>query len=176
MEAPRRGSQRSVGGIFGALIAVLALIAGVWGLTWFQHRPLEDPARTVDYGPALTAARAQAPFAVLAPDPVPAGLRATSVSWDSTGANKTWQLGFVTPEGEFIGLYEGNGPAADFIDASTPARTPGPAVTIAGAQWITLTNRDRGETALVHTVSGVTTVVTGTVGEPVLVSFARALR
>ncbi len=175
MGGQRRGSQRSLGGLVGALIAVFGLIACVWGLTWFQHRDLEDPARTVDYAPALAAARAQAPFAILAPRPVPAGLRATSVSWDSTGARKSWQLGFVTDGGEFVGLYEGNGPAADVIEASTPARDPGPPVTIAGAQWLTLTNDARGETALVRTTSGVTTVVTGTAGEAVLSSFAGAL-
>lgn len=176
MTGQRRGDQRSIGGLFGALIAVLGLIAGVWALTLLQHRDVPDAARTIDYRPALTAARAQSPFRVLAPDPVPRGLRATSVSWDGIGARKSWQLGFVTGGGDFVGLYEGNGPAEDFIKASTPAGTPGPAVPIGGVAWTTLTDTGRGEMALVRTASGVTTVVTGTVDEAALVSFARALR
>lgn len=172
----RRGDQRSIGGIVGALIAVIGLIAAVWALSWFQHRAVPNPARTVDYRPALAVARAQSPFRVLAPEPAPRGMRATSVSWDGGGAQKSWQLGFVTDGGDFVGLYEGNGPAADFIDASTPAGTPGPPVSIGGVAWITLTDAGRGETALVRTNSGVTTVVTGTATQAALVSFARALR
>lgn len=173
-QQPRR-TERSAGGIIGAFLAVFGVIAFVWGLTWFQQGRVEDPARTIDYRPALSAARAQAPFPVLTPEPVPAGLRATSVTWDAVGPQKSWQLGFVTPDAQFIGLYEGNGPAAELIDAWTPARTPGPPVSIGGVQWLTLTNSDRGETALVRTASRVTTVVTGTVDKSALVGFVRSL-
>lgn len=168
-------SNRGPGGIFGAFVAILGLIAVIGAMTWFLHRDNEDPARTVDYRPALVAARAQAPFPVLAPKPVPAGLRATSVMYDGLGAQKSWRLGFVTEDGEFIGLYEGNGPAEEFIDASTPATTPGPPATIGGEEWLTLRDDGRGETALVRTINRVTTVVTGTVDQPALVAFAAAL-
>lgn len=160
----------------GALVAVFGLIVAMWAMTAFLHRDVQNPARTIDYAPALRAARAQSPFPVLAPTPVPAGLRATSVEWDGVGRLRAWRLGFVSGDGSFIGLYEGNGPADAFIESSTPAHTPGSPVTIAGRQWLTLTDAGRGETALVHTAQGVTTVVTGTAGEPALESFARALR
>lgn len=172
---PSRGYGRSLGGMVGALISVMGLIAFVWALTWFQHRAPANPAATVSYAPALVTARSEAPFHVVAPQPVPAGLRATSVSWDGVGPIVLWQLGFVTPEQAFVGLYQGNGPAGKLIATNTPASQPGPPVTIRGVQWLTLTDPSRGETALVHTQKGVTVLVTGTAGEGRLVSFVRSL-
>jgi hypothetical protein len=172
---PRRGYPRTVGGLFGSLLAIFALIAGVWGLTFFERRDNPDPTPSVDFRPALATARAEAPFHVLAPSPLPAGLRATSVNWDGVGPRKTWQLGLLNQQEEFVGLYQGNGPAATFIAAHTPAADPGPPRVIAGEQWLTLTNSDRGETALVRTARGVTVVVTGTASPNQLVTFVRSL-
>ncbi|MDX6310413.1 MAG: hypothetical protein QOI06_3459 [Nocardioidaceae bacterium] len=172
---PSRGYGRSLGGMVGALISVMGLIAFVWALSWFQHRTPANPAVTVRYGPVLATARSQAPFHVVAPEPVPPGLRATSVSWDGVGPTVLWQLGFVTSQQAFVGLYQGNGPAAQLIAANTPATQPSAPVTIGGIQWLTLTNPSRGETALVHTQRGMTVLVTGTAGEAQLVSFVRSL-
>jgi len=164
-----------MGGMVGALIAVMGLIAAVWGLSWFQHRGVADPARTVDYSAALAAASEQAPFHVVAPSPVPTGLRATSVNWDGVGARVSWHLGFITPGQGYIGLYQGNGPASRFVAASTPATRSAPSVTVVGQAWRMLTAPDRGETALVHTLNGVTIVVTGTVDEAQLATFVSRL-
>lgn len=122
---PRRGYPRTFAGFIGALIATFGVIAFVWGLTWFQRSGQPNPTPTVSYRLALEGARSQAPFHVLAPEPPPAGLRATSVDWSGPGPTAAWQLGFLTPQSQFIGLYQGDGPAADFIDASTPARQEG---------------------------------------------------
>jgi hypothetical protein len=164
-----------MGGMVGALIAIFGLIAFVWGLSWFQHKDPPNPAATIQYGAALSAAREQSPFHILAPEPVPPGLRATSVSWDAVGPDKTWQLGFLTPDQDFIGLFQGSGPSDAFIAAETPATKPGAPVTIRGVQWLTLTNPDRGETALVRAERGVTVVVTGTADESELVTFVTSL-
>ncbi len=173
---PRRGATRSFAGMVGAMGAVLGLIACMWALSWFQHADPPNPVPTVRYGAALAAARSQAPFHVLAPDPVPAGLRATSVSYDGVGPINSWQLGFLTPDKQFIGLFQGNGLARIFIAANTPATDPGSPVTLDGTQWKTLTNTARGETALVRTAGGVTVVVTGTADEGQLAAFAESLR
>lgn len=174
--SPRGGYARSANGLVGALIAVLGLIAVVGGLSWLQHGKVADPARTVDYAASLARARDEAPFPVVAPSPVPSGLRATSVSWDGAGVLVAWHLGFVTSGDDYLGLYEGNGPAAAFISASTPATDPGPPVTIAGVMWQTLHSPDQAETALLRRANGVTTVVTGTAGETQLEMFAGRLR
>ena len=48
-------------------------------------------------------------------------------------------------------------------------------MTIDGQPWRTLTNASRGETALVRTSRGVTTIVTGTADENELTAFVRSL-
>ncbi len=174
VERPRRGYSRSAGGMVGALIAVIGLIAVVGGFSRFLHSPVDDPARTVDYSASLAIAREQAPFHVVFPAPVPPGLRATSVGWDGLGRRVSWHVGFVTPDKDYVGLYQGNGPAATFVAASTPATDRGAPVTIEGETWQSLTNGAQGETALVRTANGVTTVVTGTVDEAELAAFVRA--
>jgi hypothetical protein len=176
LNRPRRGYTRNVSGLIGALLAVLGLIAVMAGFTWFLRGPVDDPARTVDYSASLELAREQAPFPVVFPDPVPSGLRATSVDWDGVGRRVVFHVGFVTPDKDYIGLYQGNGPVDEFLVASTPASDPGPPVTVDGAAWQTLTNSEQGETALFRTVNGVTTVVTGTVGEDEIATFVRDLR
>jgi hypothetical protein len=175
VNTPRRGYQRSAGGLIGAMIAVLLFIGAIWGLTWFERRPSPDPTPTIQYAAALAEARAEAPFHVVAPAPVPAGLRATSVEWQGTGARKTWQLGFLTPQDEYVGLYQGTGPAGAFIAAHTPASQPGSPALIRNAQWLTLSASDRGEHAFVRTAHGVTIVVTGTASPSVLRQFVAAL-
>jgi Protein of unknown function (DUF4245) len=175
MNRPRRGYTRSASGLVGALIAVFGLIAVMGGLTWLLHRPVGDPARTVDYSASLVLAREQAPFHVVFPAPLPSGLRATSVSWDGVGRRVSWHVGFITENQDYIGLYQGNGPAPAYIEASTPATEPGAPVMVDGETWQTLTNSDQGETALVRTVDGVTTVVTGTTDESELATFANRL-
>lgn len=171
----RRGSGRSVGGMAGALLASMALIAAVWGLTLLQHRGTANPTPTVSYQAALAEARSEASFAVVAPMPQPAGIRATSVSWSPIGARKLWHLGFLTGDDQYIGLYEGTGQVSSFVSAHTPATVPGVPVSIAGARWRTFTD-SAGETAFVHTVSGVTTLVTGTAPRPLLLEFVSRLR
>lgn len=172
---PRGGYSRSVPGLVGALIAVIALIVGIWALSRFQHRDIPDPARTVDFRSDLATARAAAPFDVLAPRAVPPGWRATSASWDGQGPTVSWHLGFLTPAGDYVGLEQGNAPAADFVDAHTPAVEPGAPVTIDGAQWQALSTSDGIEHALVRSQGAVTTLVTGTAPMAELESFAASL-
>jgi uncharacterized protein DUF4245 len=176
VERARRGDNRSPGGLVGALIVVIGLIVVVGGFTWLLRGPVDDPARTVDYSASLSLARQQAPFHVVFPTPVPQGLRATSVSWDGLGARVSWHVGFITQDQNYTGLFQGNGPVGDFVSESTPATTPGASVTVAGETWRTLTKSGQGETALVRTVDGVTTVVTGTVDEADLANFVARLR
>lgn len=161
--------------MIGALIASLALIAGVWLLTLVQRHGNADPTPTVGFRAALAQARTEAPFTVVAPDPVPAGLRATSVSWQPLGARKLWHLGFLTPSNQYVGLYEGTGRVSTFVSTHTPASNPGVSLPIAGRVWRTLTDSNRGETAFVSTQNGVTTLVTGTAPRSELQEFVERL-
>lgn len=176
LNRPRGDYSRSMGGMVGAMIAVLGLIVVVGGLSWLQRGQVADPARTVDYADTLVVARDQAPFHVVVPTRALPDLRATSVSWDPVGPRKVWHLGFMTSDHEYIGLYQGTGAVDAFVGSSTPATAPGPPVTVGGDAWRSLTSSDTNEIALVHTSRGITTVVTGTAGEDRLVAFAATLR
>jgi len=165
-----------VGGLVGALVAVVALIAVVGGFGRLLSSPVDTPAAAVDYRASLALAREQAPFHVVFPAPVPVGLRAKSVEWNGVGDSVTWHVGFLTEDGDYLGLYQGTGPVAEFLAASTPADQPAGSVSVGGVTWRTYTNPDQGETALVRTVDGVTTVVTGSADEAELTRFAARLR
>ncbi len=175
MSETRSGNRSSLGGLVGSLLMVLLLICFVWGLSRFQHRDTPTPATTVDYSAALATARAGAPFAVLAPAPAPSGWRATSVKWTGAGPDVSWHLGFLTSDGAYVGLDQGNALPRDFVAAHTPADQPGPPVRVNGLRWDTLSSSDGGEHALVREGAGVTTVVTGTVSEDELVGYVETL-
>lgn len=174
-----RGYQRSATGLLGALLACLGLIAVVFALTLFQRHGSTNPAPTVDFKPALVAARQQAAFDVLAPAHLPRGTRATSVEWLAVvGKHRfaRWHVGFVTAAGDYIGLEQGTAPASRFIRAHTVANMPGPTVTINGRRWRSMSSIHEVEHALIWTRGGVTTLVTGTAPKEQIVAFARSLR
>jgi hypothetical protein len=174
----RSGQRRSAGGLVGAVIMSLVLIAAIWLLSRFQHHDTADPAPTVDYSAALKQARAEAPFAVLAPHPLPVGWRATSARWDGTGPTMTWHLGLLTATGadaQYVGLDQSNDVPREFIAATTTADEPGPPVEIGGVAWKMLSSADGQETALVLERPGVTTLVSGTAGTSVLEGYAESL-
>jgi hypothetical protein len=174
----RSGYRQSAGGLVGAVLMSLLLIAAIWLLSRFQHHDPANPAPTVDYSSSLAQARAEAPFGVLAPHPVPAGWRATSASWDGAGPVVKWHLGFLTAKGadaQYVGLDQSNAVPREFVAATTTADEPGPAVTIDGVRWKTLTSSDGDETALVLQRPHVTTVVSGTAAKSVLEGYAASL-
>lgn len=172
----RSGYQTSIGGLIGALLAAFAVIAFVWGLTRFQHRDVEDPVETIEYSEQLEAARAQAPFDVLAPDPVPDGWRVTSVDYTTEGPVSAWHLGLLTGPGddsEYVGLEQSNAESVTFVEESTRADQPAEPVSIGGVEWQQYTRDD--ETAIVLAGKGVTTIVTGTAPLDDLTEFAERL-
>lgn len=174
-EQPSRTYQRSAAGLIGALLAVLGLIVVVWALSRFQHRGVADPAQPIDYRGQLADARRTAPFPVLAPSAVPAGWRATSASWDGQPPDLTWHLGFLTTDGQYVGLEQGRSPGADFVARSTSATVPGQPVTVTGHRWQTLSSSSGDDRALVRRNPAFTTVVTGTAPFSQLKSFAASL-
>lgn len=169
----RSGYRSSVNGLVGAMVVTLLLMGGVGLLTLLQHRQIDNAAPTVQYAELLVQARAQAPFGVLAPQPVPAGWRATSAEWNAAGPEKSWHLGFLTNHAEYVGLDQGSTVSQQFVADKTRADQPGAPVQIAGKGWQTLTSGH--EMALVRVGGRVTTVVSGTAPQSTLVAFARSL-
>jgi Protein of unknown function (DUF4245) len=175
-EQPSRSYQRSAPALIGALLAVLALIVVVWGLSQFQRSTLPNPAPAVDYHTAFAAARKAAPFRVLAPERLPPGWRATSVNWDDLRPVLSWHLGLLTAQGQYVGVEQGTGPSSSFVRAKTPATQPVAVVRLRSQRWRVLQSPDGTEHALVSREKGATTVVTGTAPLAQLESFTSSLR
>jgi hypothetical protein len=174
----RSGYRQSVSGLVGAVVMSLLLIAAIGLLSRLQKHDPVSPTPTVNFSSPLAQARAEAPFKVLAPHPVPPGWRATSARWEGTGPAVSWHLGLLTANGsdaEYVGLDQSNDVPQEFIAATTTADEPGPRVTIGKVVWKTLTSADGHETALVQEQPKVTTVVSGTASEAVLEGFVASL-
>ncbi len=172
----RSGSRQSVGGLVGALAVVSLLIGSIWSLSLLHGRPTAQHAEAIDYSSELAEARSQAPFDVFAPSETPSGWAATSATWRGAGPEVSWHLGFRTGDGEYVGLEQGNQPAAQFIAARTLADQPAEPALVAGRTWTALTSTDGHENAFVLVDEGITTVVTGTAPVADLLTFTASLR
>ena len=95
MSQTRSGYRSTAGGLVGALIVSVALMALVVLITVLQSRGTDDPTPPYDYSGDLTAAREQAPFEVLAPSSMPDGWYATSADSTTAGPVFTWHLGLI---------------------------------------------------------------------------------
>jgi hypothetical protein len=148
-------------------------------------RNLDDhPVTVVDWRPVLTAARAQAPFPVLAPTNLPDDWRATRVNWVKLGdpflngepaVRNTWQLGFLAPDDVFIGLYQGDKDAADFIKDETREGYPDGQSMVNGKTWERRATEDDRTRSLVSSTPQVTTIVVGDTSYGALESYAATL-
>ena len=105
--------------------SLLVILVPVLIITFlFTRLPQDHPVKEVDWRPVLTTARGQAPYPVLAPVNLPAGWRATRVTWVKAGdpylngqasPRNYWQLDLLTPDNDFIGLSQGDQQIDDMV-------------------------------------------------------------
>ena len=154
-------------------------------ITWFFARSPDEPSvQVVDYVPALTLARQQAPFAVLAPAAVPAGWRSTKASWLRTGQpglngdpspRNQWQLGFLNADDVYLELDQGDARAQDFIADRTQQGLPDGQSRVGDQTWERRISPDEQTRSLVQTTPSLTTIVTGDLPYDQLESFTATL-
>ena len=150
----------------------------------FTNVPRDHPVKVVDWVPVLATARKQAPFPVLAPASVPAGWRATQVSWAKQGGpgptgrispRNQWQLGFLDADDMYISLGQGDGDIADFLKQETRAGTPDGTSALGDQTWDRLISPDERTRSLVRSDPAATAVVSGDVSYEALEAYARSL-
>ena len=165
--------QRSATGMIGAMVVLLVVVVGFVVLRDLNRREPPSPVEAVDYQPTLRYARANADFAVLAPDRLPAGWKATTVEFVPEPSR--WHLGVLTDQGRYVGLEQAfrtpRSMVRTYVDS---APSQGGQVVVAGQRWRTWTDAD-GDTALVRRQGPVTTLVVGSVGRDVLVDYVASL-
>jgi Protein of unknown function (DUF4245) len=133
------------------------------------NTPKDHPVKEVDWNPVLAMARKEAPFQVLAPANLPAGWRATRVTWVPQGKpylngeaspRNLWQIGFLTPHNVFIDLNQGDLRPQEMVDQQSRAGTPDGSSVVESQTWQRLISPDGRTRSLVLRGSDVTTIVT----------------
>jgi len=162
--------------MIGALVVLLAVV-GVFVVSQAitrQNPP--SPVQAVDYHQDVGFARAKARFDLVAPASLPAGWKATTVSFVD-GPQQHWHLGCLTDTGRYVGLEQADRPVSSMVKAYVdPQPTRGKPVTIRRATWATYTDAG-GDRALVRRAGRTTTLVVGhDVPQPVLTSYIESLR
>jgi hypothetical protein len=143
-------TQRSFAGMAGALIVVFVLVVfAVWVRSSGQHA---TPVRTVDWQAWVKAGRAEHQLALVAPERLPRGWRATSAQY-LAGNDARWHLGLLTDAGKYVGIEESRSSTRDLAQQYVDKEAVrGKDVTVAGQVWQTWTDAG-GDYALVREVA-----------------------
>jgi hypothetical protein len=159
----------------GAMVLLVVLVLVYVGVQSLRTRPAAE-VRTVDYARVVPDARKTADFDLLAPPRLPAGWRATTVSF-SGEPDAHWHLGVLTSRNRYVGLEQGRGSVGAMVTTYVDkAATRGRPVVVAGRSWTTYTDAG-GDLALAHRVGHTTTVVVGhDVPRAGLLAYAASLR
>ena len=157
------------------LVVICLLLVG-----WQAFRSSGDVGvRTVDPSSSVQLAAARAGYALEAPTDLDEGYRPTSVRTDAGAAEEgdpvTLEIGYLTPEQEFVGFVISDDqeadPVTDVLDGAQERGT----VDVGGQRWTRSTTAD-GETALSRDTGGATVLVTGSASEAELETVAASVR
>lgn len=165
--------QRSTGGLIGAMLVLLVVLAVFVAFRSLVRDDVEVPVKTVEYARTVEFARSQVEFPLLAPEELPPGWRATSA--DFVPDPGRWDLGLLTDEDRYVGLAQSRRSVENMVEAYVdPEAEQGGPVQIAGRRWQTWTD-EAGDTALTREDAGVTVLVVSPAGLEVLTAFVETL-
>jgi len=150
MSQPSRRYERSNRGMLAALLVVVVGVAAFVGVRGLLSTNTATPVQTVDYHGWVKSGRDDGKLLILAPQPMPSGWRATSVTY-ATGSAPRWHLGMLTDQGRYVGLEEQWASPSEMVQQFVDANAVrGKAVRIAGRSWRVWTDSG-GDYALVNT-------------------------
>lgn len=159
-----------MGDIIRSVLVLGLIILALWGLGKFFTRTPDDPVKAIDYATVVSQARPAADFALVAPDSLPSGWKATSARFEPN----SWQLGVLTDDEEYIGLFQvkvGIDRAVDrFADGSKDAGS----AEIAGEAW-TVRKGPKDRLTYVRREGGLTTLINGTASRSVIEDYVSSL-
>lgn len=158
-----------------SIVVVLLLIGAVALYQNLLTDDPDDPTPPVDYQTAVTAARADSGYPVLAPTGLPDGWEATNVRY-TPGNEWAWHLGVVTADEEYVGLEQARIDPDSLIEIAAEGTEATGTTEIDGVVWQVRTDESRGETTLVRQQQGVTTLVTGSASQETLEDYVRSLQ
>lgn len=141
--SPQRGGgyRRSSGGLLAALLVTVVAVTAFAGL---RALLLPDAARDqpgVDWEAQVRAGRADGKLLVAAPASLPEGWRATTAAY-TTGSDPAWQLGLLTGDESYVGVYERVDSVEDLVEEHVDEDAEqGDEIEIAGETWQVWTDR-----------------------------------
>ena len=165
---PNARMLQTVGDMVRSILVVLAAVAVILFLT---HRATPDPVQEVSITNPLILAKISSGFPILVPQGQE-GYRLTSARWE-TSKPGVWHLGYVTPQTNYVQLEQSATKDLDFIADQLTGTAKSGTELIRGVPWTAYTGS--GKAALVRTINGVTTAVTGTAPMAELVRVANSL-
>jgi hypothetical protein len=136
----------------GALVFILLVV-----LAWVGFRALTSdqkttPIQTVEWSGWVKTGRAEQLLALFAPDRLPKGWRATSVSYVG-GVRPQWHLGMLTDRGKYVGIEESRASTralvTQYVDDNA---VRGKDVVVDGTTWESWSDAG-GDHALVRSVA-----------------------
>lgn len=167
----------SAANMMRSLLVILVLVAG---LIMLVPRVSEVRQPPVDALGVAAAAVKQSGTPLWAPTGLPEGWVSTVARFGpSTDSVRTWQAGWTTPGGGFVGLKQAVSPTDAWIAAVTangvaPKAPAESSTRLGGRTWQVLVD-ERGQTHLVNRDGGLTTVVSSMRGMPDAAVFVPAL-
>ncbi|MEI2733208.1 MAG: DUF4245 domain-containing protein [Dermatophilaceae bacterium] len=177
--APRsRYAMGSAANMARSLLVILGLVA-VLLMIVPRSDGVSQPA--VDAASVVSVAVKDSGVAFEFPAGLPAGWKATSARYAAaTDSVPTWQAGWTTPSGQFVGLRQAMGVTPRWLDVATNAASNAAGAVstqdLGGRTWQRLRD-DRGQVHLVATApSGLTTVVSASSEQAEFAVLVEALR
>ncbi|MFV0428945.1 MAG: DUF4245 domain-containing protein [Arachnia sp.] len=165
------------------VISLAVLFVPVVLVTWFfTHDPAPE-VEAVDVAPVLAEAEAQSPYPVLHPEalewtPVRVAWAADGQRWitDEPAVGNSWQVGYLAPEGTYVGLQQRDRAPDEFLAAITRDGAPGGETTdAAGLTWQHWVSADGRTTSLVWRDGDLTAAITADADFDLLAAFAGTL-
>lgn len=174
--ARRRGPSTALGLVL-SLLASLAIVVIVVAVV---VRPDQEP-RTIDYLAVAEGAQAGVDEPLLAPE-LPEGWGANRAELVTGAADEVvrWEIGFLTPEGQYIGFVQGIDANASWVATRVEGASPTGDTRIGGLEWRVFDRRDTDDPgnlafALVGEAGASTLVLAGTADDEEFEVLATAL-
>ena len=165
-----------------SMAAVIGTVGVIMLLAW---RPQQEVVQAIDYPAAVETAKLSQIWPISVPNKIPQGYRATSARFEPESYGEVgdvrWLVGFQTPAGEYISIWQSDGPKRKVIATATNDAACESTELITNAKTAIATTWQKCETdkpltrAYVQTNGEVTTVVGGTVQWPELLKFTQSL-
>jgi hypothetical protein len=158
------------------LVSVIAVLAVAVGLLIALPRPQADTVIPVDPSSAISKATAVPGFAVFLPEALPDGWQPNSARFDMTKDGPQLHIGYLAPDGGYVGLEEANLPNTwRFVTTSSAGNVFRDLRTIDGQVWAHLQSNRKVQDSLVWYGPNSVVMVTGTTSVPNLELLAASL-